>query len=122
MDYAKILKAIKAYNAMTPAEVQETIKPIIKSWNVEFLAEKLGITPSAIYQMCKKCYVVRGMKPNFESYVILMNLGTSPEPKERKARKKKELTAEEIAEARAKRKEYQKRYYQRKKEEANNIR
>lgn len=74
MDYKEILKAIETYNKMTPIEVQNAIKPIIKKHDVKFLAEILGISVSAVYQYNKKCYVEAGHKPTFEHYVILMNL------------------------------------------------
>lgn len=93
MNYAEILKAIKAYNAMTPEDVQETIKPIIKSWDIEFLAERLNITSGAIYQMNKKCYVARGMKPTFEHYASLMNLGVNPEHKKKEDKRKEKIRA-----------------------------
>lgn len=79
MDYAEIVKAIKAYEKMTPAEVQEAIKPIIKRHDVKFIAEILGISVGAVYQYNKKCYVEAGHKPTFEHYVILMNLNTMEE-------------------------------------------
>ena len=74
MNYKEIKNAIEAYDNMTPAEVQEAIKPIIKACDKKALSEYLGITVHSIYQYCRQCYVDNNCKPEFVTYARLMAL------------------------------------------------
>lgn len=42
MDYLEISKAIQEYEAMTSEEIQNELKPIIKSYDKDFLVSYLG--------------------------------------------------------------------------------
>lgn len=75
MDYKYICDMMEQYDNMTPEEVQNQVKPIIKSYNRRFLSEQLGISVDTTYNLCKKVYVARGNKPSFALYVKIMNLG-----------------------------------------------
>lgn len=74
MEYKKIYKAITEYEKMTSLEIQEQIKPIIKSFDKDFLSEYLGVSKSHLFRMCKKLYVENGEKPLFTNYIKIMRL------------------------------------------------
>ena len=78
IEYSKILEAIEEYNNMTSLEVQEQLKPIIKSYPKEFLANYLGLSESHLFRMCKKLYVDNGEKPLFHNYIKIISLGINP--------------------------------------------
>ena len=82
MNFKLILEAIKEYNSMTSLEVQEQIKPIIKSYPKDFLSNHLGLSESHLLRMCKKLYVDNGEKPLFHNYIKIMELGINPLSKE----------------------------------------
>ena len=124
MDYKEIQKAIVEYNNMSSQDVQEQIKPIIKSYNRKDLATKLGISKEALYTYCKTWFAKEDKKPQFAIYIGIMALGESKEPvKNNRGRKtlsetkriQKTQTRKEKEQNKAvqkeKLKEYQHKYY-----------
>lgn len=114
MNYEEIIKAMDDYDKLTPAEVQEAIRPIIKSHNVEDISEKIGVAVGSVYQWNKRHYVEVGMKPKFEHYVRIMALGVNDSYVKtitnRKTGERKAILTKEEREV--KRREYAKRYHQ----------
>lgn len=127
MNYAEVAEMIENYNSMTSVEVQNNIKPIIKSYNKEFLSSYLGVSKENLYRMCKSLFVKNNEKIRFTTYVKIMSLGINPEYngkrsyKLRKPRVQKPTgnnndivhirTRKTPEEIKAKQKEYQHRYY-----------
>lgn len=113
MDYAMILEAINKYNSMTSVEIQNKLKPIIKTYNKDYLTERLGITKHYIYRISKKWFAEKGLRVNFELYLKIMAMGVNPDYTGKRSYKttgikRSKKTPEEVAEAR---REYQRRYY-----------
>lgn len=81
MDYEYIKKCIDDYDGMSPTDVQNQIKPIIKSYRVDDLAAMLGVSTELLYCFCKKQYVVNNKKPSFATYIEIMAVGVNPECK-----------------------------------------
>lgn len=112
MEYLKILEIIKEYEALTSEEIQNEIKPIIKSYDKEFLSSYLGVSKEHLYRICKKLFVENNERIQFTTYIKIMALGKNSDYLERvcKPRKKRvNTTPEERKEAL---KEYQKKYYE----------
>ena len=110
MEYLKILEAIKEYENMSSEEIQNNIKPIIKSYNTDFLSEHIGVSKENLYRICKKGFVEKQQRVQFTIYIKIMALGKNPNYVE-KTHKPKQIkrTPEERKEAL---KIYQQRYYQ----------
>ena len=113
MNYIEIAKAIEDFDSMTSEEIQNNIKPIIKSYSKEFLSEYLGVSKENLYRMCKSLFVRNNEKIRFTTYIKIISLGKTSVQKSTgnnndivhlRTRK----TPEEI---KAKQKEYQHRYY-----------
>lgn len=112
MKYSEILEAIKEYEALTSEEIQSEIKPIIKSYDKEFLSSYLGVSKEHLYRICKKLFVENNERVQFTTYIKIVTLGKNPDYVEKiyKSRKKRvNTTPEERKEAL---KEYQKKYYE----------
>ena len=84
MNYAEIVEEIRKFELMTSQEVQDQVKPIIKSYNVDFLSEHLGVSKHQLYRLCKKLFVEKEEKTSFSLYVGIMALGINPEGKKRR--------------------------------------
>lgn len=111
MEHLKILEAIKEYEALTSEEIQNEIKPIIKSYDKEFLSNYLGVSKEHLYRICKRLFVENNERVQFTTYIKIVALGKNPYYVEKiyKPRKKRvNTTPEERKEAL---KEYQKKYY-----------
>ena len=108
MNYKLIYDAVMEYEKMTPLEIQEQIKPIIKSYKRKVLADKLGISESALCLYCKNPFVKDGRKPGFVTYIKIMSIGINETPivketlKEYRHRYYIEVTKKKRAEKRAK--------------------
>lgn len=112
MEYNLILEAIKEYEKMTSEEIQKQIKPIIKSYDKNFLCSYLGVSKEHLYRICKKLFIENNERLQFTSYVKIMELGKNPDyiEKEYKIRQKRiNKTPEERKEAL---KKYQQKYYE----------
>lgn len=109
--YLEILEEIKKYEALTSEEIQNEIKPIIKSYDKEFLSRYLGVSKEHLYRICKKLFVENNEKIQFTTYIKIVALGKNPDYIEKvyKARKKRINTTPE--ERKETLKEYQKKYY-----------
>ena len=79
MNYLDIAKAIQDYDSMTSEEVQNNIKPIIKSYSKDFLSTYLGVSKENLYRMCKSLFVRNNEKIRFTTYIKIMSLGINPE-------------------------------------------
>lgn len=127
MNYLDIAKAIEDYDSMTSEEVQNNIKPIIKSYSKDFLSTYLGVSKENLYRMCKSIFVRNNEKIRFTTYIKIVSLGINPEyygkrickPMAKGARKNSKdenisictRTRKTPEEIKAKQKEYQHRYY-----------
>lgn len=78
MNYIEIAKAIEEFDSMTSEEIQNNIKPIIKSYSKEFLSEYLGVSKENLYRMCKSLFVRNNEKIRFTTYIKIMSLGVNP--------------------------------------------
>lgn len=87
MDYTEIVKAIKEFEAMTSQEIQDQVKPIIKSYDIGFLSEHLGVSKAQLYRLCKKLFVERKEKTSFTLYAGIMALGINPDGKKRQRKR-----------------------------------
>ena len=74
MEFTEILHMMHEYGRLTPEEVQNIIKPIIKGHEIDMLCCYLNRSKSHIYRMCKALYVRNGEKPPFEIYAKLIAL------------------------------------------------
>ena len=92
---------------MTSEEIQNNIKPIIKSYSKEFLSEYLEVSKENLYRMCKSLFVKNNEKIRFTTYVKIMSLGINPKYNGKRFYRSRK-TPEEI---KTKQKEYQHRYY-----------
>ena len=127
MNYIEIVEAIEIYESMTSEEIQNDIKPIIKTYNKDFLSTYLKVSKENLYRMCKSLFVKNNEKIRFTTYVKIMSLGINREYNGKRAYKLRKSceckstgnnndivhigsrkTPEEI---KAKQKEYQHRYY-----------
>ena len=81
MNYKEIEKEIQIFESMTSKEIQDKVKPIIKSYNRDFLSKYLGISKSHLYRMCKKLFVENNEKTEFTTYVKIMSLGINQHKK-----------------------------------------
>ena len=77
MNYIEIAKAIEEFDSMTSEEIQNNIKPIIKSYSKEFLSEYLGVSKENLYRMCKSLFVRNNEKIRFTTYIKIMSLSNS---------------------------------------------
>lgn len=112
MEYLEILESIKEYETMTSEEIQNNVKPIIKSYDKDFLVEYLGVSKEHLYRICKKLFVENQERMQFTTYIKIMTLGANPDyvAKSYKSRKKRtNRTPEERKEAL---KNYQRKYYE----------
>lgn len=107
MNYIEIAKAIEDFDSMTSEEIQNNIKPIIKSYSKEFLSEYLEVSKENLYRMCKSLFVKNNEKIRFTTYVKIMSLGINPKYNGKRFYRSRK-TPEEI---KTKQKEYQHRYY-----------
>ena len=82
MNYKEIEKEIKIFESMTSKEIQDKVKPIIKSYNRDFLSKHIGISKSHLYRMCKKLFVDNNEKIEFATYVKIMSLGINYKKKD----------------------------------------
>lgn len=76
--YEVILNEIEKYEALTNLEVQNQIKPIIKSWGAKYVSEQTNINISHIYWHCKKESLIKADKLDFDMYIKIMALGINP--------------------------------------------
>lgn len=117
VNYKLIQDAIIEYENMTSLEIQNQVMPIIKSYNVNFLSEKIGVSKEVLYKCCKKGFVIKDWKLSFEIYIKIMAMGSNENPKgETRGRPAGRILTEEerkqrAAQSKEKRKEYQHRYY-----------
>jgi hypothetical protein len=112
MKHLEILEAIKEFVTLTSEQIQNEIKPIIKSYDKEFLSSYLGVSKEHLYRICKRLFVENNERVQFTTYIKIVALGKNPYSVEKvyKPRKKRINTTPE------KRKEalrdYQKKYYE----------
>lgn len=114
MNYKSIQAAIEVYERMSAQEVQDQVKPIIKSYDKEVLAKKLGLSENTLYQYCKTWFVEEGKKPDFTAYIGIMALGMNPEKRirSRKCRTyQRHSQCKDPEKIKQSLKEYQHRYY-----------
>lgn len=127
MNYIEIAKAIEDFDSMTSEEIQNNIKPIIKSYSKEFLSEYLGVSKENLYRMCKSLFVRNNEKIRFTTYIKIMSLGINPKYNGKRFYKLRKTSVQKSTgnnndivhlrtrktpeEIKAKQKEYQHRYY-----------
>lgn len=59
------------YNQATALDLQTELKPIIKSYKVNDLAEITGISVHSLYRYC----LANPIKPSFSNYLTLLAIG-----------------------------------------------
>ena len=127
MNYIEIAKAIEDFDSMTSEEIQNNIKPIIKSYSKEFLSEYLMVSKENLYRMCKSLFVRNNEKIRFTTYIKIMSLGINPKYNGKRFYKSRKTSVQKSTgnnndivhirtrktpeEIKAKQKEYQHRYY-----------
>lgn len=112
MDYETILEAIKQYDNMTSMEIQNQVKPIIKSYDKEFLCVYLGVSKEHLYRVCKKLFVENNEHLQFTTYIKIMQLGKNPDYVEKEYKVRKKCSNKTPEERKEILKEYQRKYYE----------
>lgn len=79
MKYADILEEIERYDRMTSEEIQNDVKPIIKSYSKNILSYYLNVSPSHLFRICKKMFVDNNERLKYDMYVKIMAIQENPE-------------------------------------------
>lgn len=75
MDYEMILNEINRFEKLTSQEIQDELVPIIKSYNINYLAGLINVSKSNLQRICKRLFVNKNGRISFELYVKLLALG-----------------------------------------------
>lgn len=112
MEALEVLKEIQNFENMTSEEIQNILKPIIKSYDKDFLSEYLGVSKEHLYRICKKLFIENNERVQFTSFIKLVALEKNPAyiDKPEIRHKKRTLTTPEERKERVK--QYQKKYYE----------
>ena len=112
MKYSEILEAIKEYEALTSEEIQDELKPIIKSYDKEFLSKHLEMSKEQLYRICKRLFVENNERVQFTTYIKIVTLGKNPDYVEKVYKPRKKRVKRTPEQRKIALKEYQKKYYE----------
>ena len=112
MKCSEILEAIKRYETMTSKEIQDELKPIIKSYDKEFLSKHLEMSKEQLYRICKRLFVENNERVQFTTYIKIVTLGKNPDYVEKVYKPRKKRVKRTPEQRKIALKEYQKKYYE----------
>lgn len=112
MKYSEILEVIKRYETMTSKEIQDELKPIIKSYDKEFLSKHLEMSKEQLYRICKRLFVENNERVQFTTYIKIVTLGKNPDYVEKVYKPRKKRVKRTPEQRKIALKEYQKKYYE----------
>lgn len=112
MKCSEILEVIKRYETMTSKEIQDELKPIIKSYDKEFLSKHLEMSKEQLYRICKRLFVENNERVQFTTYIKIVTLGKNPDYVEKVYKPRKKRVKRTPEQRKIALKEYQKKYYE----------
>ena len=77
-DYTMMAECAVEFLSMSSLEIQNQIKPIIKSYGFKELSNMLNVSEGTLRRYCKKAMIENDERPKFDVYVRLLALGVNP--------------------------------------------